>query len=50
MITIKDMSGLIPPARVATLVSLFKKELEVPVDFHTHCTPGYGLASFLLQL
>lgn len=50
MITIKDMSGLIPPVRVATLVSLFKKELEVPVDFHTHCTPGYGLASVLAAI
>ncbi|WP_297900932.1 carboxylase [uncultured Parabacteroides sp.] len=45
MITIKDMSGLIPPARAAELVRLFKKKLKVPVDFHTHCTPGYGLAS-----
>lgn len=45
MITIKDMSGLIPPKRVSTLIKLFKKELSVPVDFHTHCTPGYGLAS-----
>ncbi|MDD2952594.1 MAG: carboxylase [Parabacteroides sp.] len=45
MITIKDMSGLIPPARTAGLVRLFKKSLKVPVDFHTHCTPGYGLAS-----
>ena len=45
MITIKDMSGLIPPKRVAGLVKLFKSNLSVPVDFHTHCTPGYGLAS-----
>ncbi|MDL2245572.1 carboxylase [Parabacteroides sp. OttesenSCG-928-J18] len=45
MITIKDMSGLIPPSRVAALISLFKKHLSVPIDFHTHCTPGYGLAS-----
>ena len=45
MITLKDMSGLIPPARTAELVRLFKKSLKVPVDFHTHCTPGYGLAS-----
>ena len=43
MITIKDMSGLIPPARVAGLIKLLKKELGVTVDFHTHCTPGYGL-------
>lgn len=45
MITIKDMSGLILPGRTAELVRLFKKNLKVPVDFHTHCTPGYGLAS-----
>lgn len=45
MITIKDMSGLIPPTRTANLISLFKKELNVPIDFHTHCTPGYGLGS-----
>ncbi len=47
MITIKDMSGLIPPRRVATLVKLLKQKLSIPVDFHTHCTPGYGLASVL---
>lgn len=47
MITIKDMSGLIPPRRVATLVKLLKSNLSIPVDFHTHCTPGYGLASVL---
>ncbi len=45
MITIKDMSGLIPPRRVHGLISLFKKNVSVPIDFHTHCTPGYGLAS-----
>ena len=50
MITIKDMSGLIPPSRVASLMSLFKKELSVPIDFHTHCTPGYGLASVVTAI
>ena len=50
MITIKDMSGLIPPRRVATLVKLFKQNLSIPVDFHTHCTPGYGLASVLAAI
>lgn len=50
MITIKDMSGLIPPARVASLVALFKKNLSIPIDFHTHCTPGYGLASVLAAI
>lgn len=50
MISIKDMSGLIPPARVAKLVPLFKQHLNVPVDFHTHCTPGYGLAAVLAAI
>ncbi len=45
MITIKDMSGLIPPKRTYDLVTLFKKHISIPVDFHTHCTPGFGLAS-----
>jgi len=47
MITIKDMSGLIPPMRVSGLVKLLKQHVDVPIDFHTHCTPGYGLASVL---
>lgn len=47
MITLKDMSGLIPPRRIATLVKLIKQNVNIPVDFHTHCTPGYGLASVL---
>ncbi|MDD4729890.1 MAG: carboxylase, partial [Dysgonamonadaceae bacterium] len=50
MITIKDMSGLIPPSRVATLIPLFKKELNVPIDFHTHCTPGFGLGAVLTAI
>ena len=45
MITIKDMSGLIPPQRVSALVKKLKATVNVPIDFHTHCTPGYGLAS-----
>lgn len=50
MITIKDMSGLIQPSRIAELISLFKKNLKVPVDFHTHCTPGYGLGAVLMAI
>ena len=45
MITIKDMSGLIPPQRISRLVKFFKQHVKVPIDFHTHSTPGYGLAS-----
>ena len=50
MITIKDMSGLIPPARVSSLIAALKKELNIPIDFHTHCTPGYGLGSVLAAI
>ena len=47
MITIKDMSGLINPARISEMMQLFKSNLKIPVDFHTHCTPGYGLGAVL---
>ncbi len=51
MITIKDMSGLIPPARVAGLIRKMKSGgINVPIDFHTHCTPGYGLASVVAAI
>ncbi|MFI3239941.1 MAG: biotin/lipoyl-containing protein [Bacteroidales bacterium] len=50
IITIKDMAGLINPSRVATLFPKLKAELNVPLDFHTHCTPGYGLASSLMAI
>ncbi len=50
MITIKDMSGLINPARIAELIPLFKQNLKIPVDFHTHCTPGYGLGAVLMAI
>ena len=47
MITIKDMSGVINPARISEMMQLFKSNLKIPVDFHTHCTPGYGLGAVL---
>ena len=50
IITLKDMAGLVNPLRAASIISAFKRELKVPVDFHTHCTPGYGLASALMAI
>ncbi|MDH6357529.1 carboxylase [Parabacteroides sp. PF5-9] len=50
IITIEDMSGLMTPSRTASIIQLFKQHLKVPVDFHTHCTPGYGLASVLMAI
>lgn len=50
MITIKDMAGLITPIRAGRLVKLLKQNLSVPINFHTHSTPGYGLASTLMAI
>jgi pyruvate/oxaloacetate carboxyltransferase len=50
MITIKDMAGLIPPAKAGELVRKLKAEIDLPVDFHTHCTPGYGVTAALMSI
>lgn len=50
IITLKDMAGLVNPARIASIMPKLKQALSVPVDFHTHCTPGYGLASSLMAM
>ena len=50
IITLKDMAGLVNPLRAASLISKLKAAVNVPIDFHTHCTPGYGLASVLMAI
>lgn len=50
MITLKDMAGLVSPQRAASIISTLKREVKIPIDFHTHCTPGYGLASSLVAI
>lgn len=50
IITLKDMAGLVNPLRAASIIGKLKANLSVPVDFHTHCTPGYGLASSLMAI
>ncbi len=50
IITLKDMAGLVNPLRAASIISKLKAAVKVPVDFHTHCTPGYGLASSLMAV
>ena len=50
MISIKDMAGLIPPMRSGKIVKLLKSHLKIPVDFHTHCTPGYGLPATIMAI
>lgn len=50
IITLKDMAGLVNPLRAASIIGRLKAEVKVPIDFHTHCTPGYGLASSLMAI
>jgi pyruvate/oxaloacetate carboxyltransferase len=50
IITIKDMAGLIHPKMTGELIRELKKEVKVPIDLHTHDTPGYGLASVLVAI
>ncbi len=50
MVSIKDMAGLITPQVSATLIKRMKEELKIPIDFHSHCTPGFGLASAFMAI
>lgn len=50
IITLKDMAGLVNPMKAASIIGSLKKAVKVPVDFHTHCTPGYGLASSVMAI
>lgn len=50
IISVKDMAGLIHPHMAGELTRALKKEVSVPIDLHTHCTPGYGLGSVLMAM
>ncbi len=50
MITIKDMAGLIDPDTTGRLIRALKDAVSIPVDLHTHCTPGFGTASALMAM
>jgi len=45
IIGIKDMAGLCQPPAAFALVSALKKEIGLPVHFHTHDTSGIAAAS-----
>ena len=47
IIGIKDMAGLCRPAAAHTLVTALKREIGLPVHFHTHDTSGIAAASVL---
>jgi pyruvate/oxaloacetate carboxyltransferase len=50
LITIKDMAGLIPPVKSGIIIKMMKEQVKIPINFHTHSTPGYGLASILTAI
>lgn len=46
-ICIKDMAGLLAPYKAFELVSLFKKELRLPVQLHCHYIGGMAVGAYL---
>ena len=44
---IKDMAGLISPHQAYELVKAIKKEVNLPVDLHSHCTSGMAPMSYM---
>jgi len=46
-VCIKDMSGLLAPYTAYDLVEKLKKAIKIPIELHTHCTSGFGHATYL---
>jgi pyruvate carboxylase len=47
ILCIKDMAGLVKPAAAKLLFATLKKEIKIPIHFHTHDTSGISAASIL---
>lgn len=45
-ICIKDMAGLLDPAACTSLVTRLRKEVDLPVQVHTHCTSGLAQMTY----
>ena len=45
-ICIKDMAGLITPKNAHELIRAIKKEVNLPINLHTHCTSGMAQMSY----
>jgi pyruvate carboxylase subunit B len=45
-ICIKDMAGLITPQNAHDLIRAVKKEVNLPINLHTHCTSGMAQMSY----
>lgn len=46
-ICIKDMAGIMTPAKAYDLVSAIKDAVDLPVVVHTHCTTGMAFMTYL---
>jgi len=44
---IKDMAGLLTPVTARDLVRSIKKENDIEIEMHTHCTVGTGSMAYL---
>ena len=44
---IKDMAGLLVPAKATELVQALKESVEIPIDLHTHYTSGVASMTYL---
>jgi oxaloacetate decarboxylase alpha subunit len=44
-ICIKDMAGLLSPEAARALVNGLKKEINLPIHLHTHCTSGMAIGT-----
>ncbi len=50
ILTIKDMAGLVDPKMTYELISELKANVKIPVNLHSHCTPGYALTSHVAAI
>jgi oxaloacetate decarboxylase alpha subunit len=44
---IKDMAGILSPISAETLVKALIKEINVPIQIHTHGTSGMGISAYV---
>ena len=47
-ICIKDMAGLLAPFKAYELVKLFKENLHVPIQLHSHYIGGLAVGAYLM--
>ena len=46
-ICIKDMAGILTPDAAYELISRVKKEINIPIELHNHCTSGIASMTYM---